>query len=222
MSLLSDRPRCESNLFFSGQNSNIRSSSGWEDEVFLDLNNKLIKVANMRVSLLSVLQRYNIIFEHVPSATGWTHRCTCPFLDHNETRPSFGYNPSDDRFNCFGCNRGGRAVEFIAYMDDKQLPDVARELIGSSMTNDQILNVAEGFDYNRLDNLLFDYADIIRSFKNNNNNSIKAVEYADSVTWNLDVYIRKHAPLGTIVLNDIESRIAKLKEQLLLYKDSDD
>ena len=222
MSILPDRPGCEGGIILSGQDSATGNSAGWEDEVVnhQNLEYKLIRAANSAVSLYSVLEQYNLTFEQMYSSTGWTHRCSCPFADHRDSRPSFGYNSTDDRFNCFGCHRSGRAVEFIAFMDNKPRVVAAKELIGDSLSLDEISNLeVERFDYKRLDELLFGYADILREFKRGNNNSASAIEYAEAVTWNLDVYLRKHAPFNSIVLDDLEVRILKLKEQLEVYEE---
>ncbi len=221
MSILSDRSRSEGDIVLSGEDSTSGEASGWEDQVdHQNLKYKLIQAANAAVTLHSVLDQYNVFLESVYSPTGWTHRCPCPFPDHNDKNPSFGYNSTDDRFNCFGCNRSGRAVEFIAYMEDKPRVTAARELIGNSMTLAEISNLGtERFDYKRLDRLLFGYADTLRAFKRSNNNTPKAIEYASAVTWNLDVYLRKHVPFNSIILDDLEVRINKLKEQLEMYEE---
>ncbi|KKN61002.1 hypothetical protein LCGC14_0526270 [marine sediment metagenome] len=225
MSTLPDRPGCESDILLSGANTADGESSGWENEpgkfAGQNLEYKLIQAANSRVSLQSVFSQYNITFEQVYSPSGWTHRSTCPFRDHRDSTPSFGYNSTDDRFNCFGCHRSGKAVEFVAYMDGKSRIMAAKELVGDSISLDEISNFElERFDYKRLDRLLFDYSDILRAFKKSNGYTHKAMEYASAVTWNLDVYLRKHAPSNSIVLDDLERRVSKLMEQLEAYEES--
>jgi len=198
---------------------NFRPSSGWEEELenndHQNLGQKLIDVANTKISLDAVFSQYNIKLEPHYSTTGWEFRSSCPFPDHNDRTPSFGYNPTAGRFNCFGCHRGGQAVEFIANMDNRRRSDVAREIIGS-YSNDEILLHNSKFDFERLRDLLFDFADTIRAFKDRHGNS-EAAKYAKAVTWNFDVYLRKNAPLNTIVLDDLEVRIVKLKSQLMAY-----
>jgi hypothetical protein len=104
-------------------------------------------------------------------------------------------------------------------MDNKPRGLVAKELIGDTSIDEiSDLEIAR-FDYKRLDKLLFGYADFLRAFKRVNNNSSKAMEYANAVTWNLDVYLRKHAPYNTVVLDDLEVRISKLREQLEAYEE---
>ncbi len=38
--------------------------------------------------------------------------CRCPFPDHEDRTPSFIVTPSENLFNCFGCNRGGDIFQF--------------------------------------------------------------------------------------------------------------
>jgi hypothetical protein len=224
MPVLPDRAGCQGNSVRAGETTTSQESTGWEEVgdfvQHQNLDYKLVKLANKKVSLYSALNKYHVQLEQVYSATGWSHRSRCPFPDHNDRSPSFGYNSNEDRFNCFGCHRGGKAVEFIAAMDGRTKISVARDLIGSSMSSDEIASIdIEEFDYRRLRKALFEYADILRAFKRAHNNSPEAIQYAKDVTWNLDVYLRKHAPFNTIVLEDLEIRISKLKDQLQLFED---
>ena len=224
MSILSDSSGCESNVLLPGKDTVTGKASGWEGEsgafAHQNIEYKLIQAANTLVPLHSVFGQYNVVLEQIYSSTGWTHRSPCPFPDHRDVQPSFGYNSTDDRFNCFGCHRSGRSVEFIAFMDNKSRIAAAKLLIGDSISLEEISNLnIERFDYKRLDRLLFDYTDILRAFKKTNKYTHKAVEYASAVTWNLDVYLRKHVPFNSIVLDDLDVRISKLIEQLEAYEE---
>lgn len=181
---------------------------------------EIIRIVNDTFPLYVVLRDYNIQFERQYSPTGWTHRCACPFKDHNDTAPSFGYNSKEDRFNCFGCNRHGRTVQFLAYIRGVSVVSVARELYFNDIVYNDNLNVSDDnlIDYGKLDDLLFDYANYVREFKSRHGNDIYVVKYADAVTWNLDVYLRKHAMRCSIVLDDLVVRINKLKEQIDAYE----
>ncbi len=37
----------------------------------------------------------------------------CPFLDHQDTNPSFFVHPEKQLFRCFGCGRAGDAISFV-------------------------------------------------------------------------------------------------------------
>lgn len=43
---------------------------------------------------------------------GWL-TASCPFSDHQDTSPSFGINPENGCFNCFGCSRKGSYIDLV-------------------------------------------------------------------------------------------------------------
>jgi DNA primase len=53
---------------------------------------------------------------HVTGSTfkknGKGYVCRCPFPDHEDKTPSFVVTPSENLWNCFGCNRGGDIFKF--------------------------------------------------------------------------------------------------------------
>lgn len=223
MQTLRNRSRSTSNGSVASKERHFEPSSGWNEDVkngdHQNLSQRLIAVANSKLSLDSVFTKYGVTLQQNYSPTGWNLRCLCPFPDHNDSLPSFGYNQEAGIFNCFGCHRGGKAVEFIAYMEGRRRIDVAREIAGN-YSNDEVLLHNSKFDFERLRDLLFDFADTIRAFKRHHNTP-EAVRYAKAVTWNLDVYLRKNAPSSTVVLDDLEARIVKLKSQLEAYGEPD-
>jgi len=216
-----------------GQNSNsevpspptdVGESVGWEkatgceDDFGTAIDDKnLIDFVNKNVPLLLIFEKYNITFESKYSPTGWTQICRCPFKDHNDKFPSFGYNPQEGCFYCFGCQRGGKAVQLISFMENISAISVAKTLAKELKLSNDIADDNNKFDYKRLEKLLFRYSDFILNFKKANNFSKIAIEYAENVTWNLDVYLRKHVVGDDIVLDDLEQRIEKLKEQINLF-----
>jgi len=200
------------------ETSDFEPASGWEDECVNPNDDlRLIEIANSLVSLDSILKRYKVDLEPTYSGTDWSMRCSCPFSDHNDRTPSFGYNKKAGRFNCFGCHRGGKAVEFIAYKDHRTKLSVAKEIVGQHSTEEVLLHNSN-FDFEKLQLALFDFADTVRKFVEHNK-SIEANKYARNVTWSLDVYLQKYAPRNAIVLDELKARIALLKEQLELYGD---
>lgn len=221
MRLLQDKSRPGGDGLLHGQEDAIGEADGWDS---LEItrrdsseDSKIISIVNENIPLFVVLKKYNIIFETQYSHSGWTHRCKCPFKDHNDKWPSFGYNPQKGCFNCFGCNRGGKSVQFIAYMEDLNPIEVARTLIDEIAYVNNDLNDKESINNKELDKLLFDYASCVYEFKNQHKTEC-ANKYAEAVTWNLDVYLRKNVISGSIVLGDLKLRIKKLKEQLNVFK----
>lgn len=183
---------------------------------------KYIELANNKLSLSSVFKKYNIQFDSDNfNYSGWTHKCLCPFPDHNEKTASFGYNPSIDRFNCFGCKRGGRSVQFISYMEDIPQIRVAKNCLGHLITFDGEDDSFIFDEKKKVKKILFEYADYVRNFKIKNGLGI-ASEYADNIGWNLDVFLRKNFFNGVILSDDLEARINKNKEYLEAFGEPDE
>lgn len=222
MSVLPDRSGSESCGSCDSQDSTFEVAVGWHSDGYSfahqNPEKQIIQLANNRITLISTLKQYKVPLEEQYSHTGWNFRSRCPFPDHNDMRPSFGYNNKEDRFHCFGCKRSGRAVEFISFMEGRARIHVAKSIVGRVTPEEILANQAQTFDRNRLKRVLFDYADVVRQFKAKHNHSDLAREYAEDVTWNLDVYLAKHARHSTMILEELEARITKLKEHLNLFE----
>lgn len=50
----------------------------------------------------------------------------CPF--HNEKTPSFNVSPTKNIYKCFGCGKGGNAVQFIMEHEQLTFPEAIRQL----------------------------------------------------------------------------------------------
>src|ERR1700761_2167420 len=48
----------------------------------------------------------------------------CPF--HQEKTPSFSVSPSKQRFYCYGCEKGGNAIDFVMLRDRVEFMDALR------------------------------------------------------------------------------------------------
>ena len=182
----------------------------------LDANSifNIINIANNKTSLAEVFSRYKINFEEQYNSTGWTHKALCPFPDHIEQQPSFGWNPKRDRFNCFGCNRGGRSVQFISFITDKSQIDIAKEIIESS-EDDSIISF-DCLNISELEDALFGYGKYAREFKSKLKTD-SAIKYCEDISWNLDLYLRYNIELNSISISSIKNRILLLKEELNQY-----
>ncbi|MEO0087136.1 MAG: CHC2 zinc finger domain-containing protein, partial [candidate division WOR-3 bacterium] len=53
-----------------------------------------------------------LISSYLPlKKVGRYYRALCPF--HNDTKPSFYINPSQQLFHCFGCKESGNVLHFV-------------------------------------------------------------------------------------------------------------
>lgn len=53
----------------------------------------------------------------------------CPLPDHDESTPSFFISRDDKMFKCFGCHRGGSAVELVMHLDSITQRDAIDKLV---------------------------------------------------------------------------------------------
>lgn len=183
-----------------------------------NIDYKLIKLANERLSLHSVLKKYNIHIKNTQvTASGWLPPICCPFKDHKDKTPSFGFNPEQNIFNCFGCHRSGKGVQFISFMDGRNQFEVSKEILGDTSSIEEILEEVDGQNQEKITQLLVEYGAFVRAFVSDHQDDLKAEEYIDAVTWSLDVYLRKHTLVGSIDLKCLEMIIKKIKQQIELF-----
>ena len=57
---------------------------------------------------------------------GSSFRANCPF--HHEKTPSFYITPTTQRFHCFGCQKGGDAIDFVRDHENLPFLDAVRKL----------------------------------------------------------------------------------------------
>lgn len=71
---------------------------------------------------------YDVLSDFLPDLRkkGAVYTCCCPF--HSERTPSFTVNPARNRWHCFGCNKGGDAVEFLREHQNMSFSDAIEYL----------------------------------------------------------------------------------------------
>lgn len=69
-----------------------------------------------------VLERYGL----AANGRGSQKTLLCPF--HEETEPSCKVNLEKRAFHCFGCGAKGNVLDFVARMENAELPEAARTL----------------------------------------------------------------------------------------------
>lgn len=203
-------------------------SSGWNDKTELDeyiknkdttkqLSKKIIYEANKLVPLSSILFKYKIDWIISENQSGWTHKSCCPFPDHNDGTPSFGYNSKDERFHCFGCHRSGNTVQFLAFMEGRGLLEVAKDLLCKHKSPEEVIIDLENTQNEKTDELIEEFSKEVREFLQKHIDNPKSIDYVDAITWNLDIYLERHAMNGTINFESLHGRIEKLREYLRAF-----
>lgn len=215
------RPHCFSSS--SDKNSSFEPIAGWEaasnESHSENEYQKIIQTANNILSLDKVFVNHNVILEKTYSSTGWDYKGRCPFEDHNDSTPSFGYNPRSNFFNCFGCHRSGKAVEFLSYIHNRPKIKVAKEIIYTYGSDTVTVQDICGTNFNEIKIVLFEYADYALNFKKKHKYSEKSLAYIKAANWNLDIFLRKNSDLYNIETSSLKARINKIKEQLELFEE---
>jgi hypothetical protein len=70
---------------------------------------------------------YDVVAQFVNlKRSGTRYKALCPF--HDERTPSFYVTPSEGIYKCFGCGKGGDAVDFLMKYNRIKYPDALRHL----------------------------------------------------------------------------------------------
>ena len=223
MCAISNKSGSDSKVSFDGKNRAAGRDFIWDEFSGEDegksrrFQAKLIKLANRKVHLSDVMQRYSISFQKRYSTTGWSHIAKCPFPDHTENTPSFNYNPRNGVFNCFGCQRGGQAVQFLAVMDNDSQISTARKILGSNFDTQEIITRLEDDNEEAIVKKLYSFSDAIRNFNKKYEFAKDATEYSETISWVLDLYLYRAVPANQLHLNKLSIRIDRLLAYLEIY-----
>lgn len=77
--------------------------------------------------LLSVVAIEQVVGDYVTlRKAGSRYTGLCPF--HDEKTPSFSVTPSMGIYKCFGCNKGGNAIQFVREIENVTFVEAARQL----------------------------------------------------------------------------------------------
>ncbi len=178
---------------------------------------KFIRRANILVRLSSVIHKYGISWEIKESSNGWTHSARCPFPDHNDRTPSFGFNSKEEYFKCHGCQRGGGTVQFLSYLLGRPPLEISKELIAKCKTPaEDILNDISEEKFTEIDQILFEFNSLIRDFIKSHPTT-EGIAFAQKITWSLDLYLERNGSIGALQLEPIKARIEKLSLRLKMY-----
>lgn len=213
-----------SNSDFNGEAGNIVEINGWEAESnpyksedrTKEFDLKLIKLANKKANINNIFKSLNITFPNIIySPSGWTHQTLCPFKDHNEKTASFWYNSLENRFNCFGCSRGGGPVQFLSIYHGKKQSKVAKELLQIYGDLDDVFEEINDELQEKIDNLVLESSDYFKKFMKNHLNNPKLLTFAENLIWSLDIYLENlNLAKYSVEIENLEARINIIKRKL--------
>lgn len=211
------------------ETGDIVEDSGWETdtnsasskfEQSKDVEWKLIKLANQKANLGEVLKNNNISHDNIVySPSGWTHNYYCPFKDHHDKSPSFWYNPVENRFNCFGCSRGGKAVQFLSIYSGRKQIVIAKELLTKYGNLDDVYEDINDELQEKIDKLVLESSDYFKTFMKNHANNPKLIQYVENLIWSLDIYLEKlNLMKFNVEIENLEARINIMKRKLAKFE----
>lgn len=194
MSKISSASEFDSPSSQPSQNSSLATDSGWDvastefDQKLAKQRLALLQTANLKYPLSLILSKYQVELEPIVGANGWTMQCCCPFPDHSERTPSFYFNTEEERFNCFGCHRGGKAVEFIAVYEGISRIAAAEKLTqGYNPTEIQIQVVEDQTKV--LQEKMFELSDLAREIYKKEPTKLMGLNL-EKVFETLDIHLR--------------------------------
>jgi hypothetical protein len=82
--------------------------------VALILNSDELQEINKIFTIESWLSE-NFGCDFFSTGSGWLNT-SCPFEDHNDNNPSFGINPEEGIYKCFGCSRSGDFFSLVGQL----------------------------------------------------------------------------------------------------------
>lgn len=177
---------------------------------------KIIQLANDQVSLAHILNSYEIKLEQAGGSKGWDLKGICPFKAHksgNERTPSFWVNSSKGRFHCFGCQKSGQTVEFIAYYKDCNKLDIAKDILADT-------GISE-FEAKLIDNSneicnekLIEFSNYVRIKIDIDRNNKLYIKNIDNILYFLDMYIIKTIEKKKLNPDKLQKILDNLKERI--------
>lgn len=174
-----------------------------------------IKAANRKIRLLDVLRHYGFRIEKNPQRPTWSNNFTCPFPSHKgskERTASFGYCFVSDHFCCLGCNKSGRAVEFISLYE--QLPRaVVADRILAQYGEDVSIDEFQEFQ-DDITPVLLEGSKYLQTLIQKHKHNPQMLAKIDKLIWWLDFYLMAKSPGNKINPKELEYRISKIKELL--------
>jgi hypothetical protein len=169
-----------------------------------------IKSANRKVRLLDILRHYGLKIEKDYQRSNWSINIICPLPNHKggkERTASFAYNFVTDHFNCLGCNKSGRAVEFISLYERVTRTSVAERIL-SQYGEDVSTEDFEDYE-DDISPILFEGSKHLQELIQKNKHNPEKLKRIDKYIYYLDFYI---ANIKVVTAEGLKYRMDRIKE----------
>lgn len=168
----------------------------------VDVVQKTIDRANA-TNILDIFGKYSL---HIDATS---KKACCPFPTHkggNERSPSFYYYPDTNSFFCFGCQKGGRPTDFVAFYEDLTRYTAANVILNDHY--DSFTSPTENFPSGN--KYALDFAHMMRNFLIAQTDNPQALPYAENVAAAFDSIRNRYV----LEQDGYEMMIKKLKRKL--------
>lgn len=188
------------------ENRNFKQNPEWK-------TSDLIKKANSYIKLISVLKEYNIKIQ--PNGRDdWSKPMNCPFPDHKDSSPSFGYNYKTDSYHCFVCGHG-RAVEFMAKKSREPIRKVAVFLLNNINIDPYKEETVETEDSSVINSKIIEFLQFVSSKFQANKKNPEKILYFEKLMWRFDTFIVKSFDKSGFSSKVLDSEIERIKELII-------
>lgn len=85
--------------------------------------NETIEKIKDSVDIVDIISEYVELHEY-----GNVHQCLCPFLEHEDNKPSFSVSQEKQIFKCFGCGKAGSVFTFLMLYHSISFPKAVKML----------------------------------------------------------------------------------------------
>lgn len=220
MRSLSSSARSPGDDTLSSSDADFDPVVGWETQLSPTQEkqlsaDQLIRVACNKLPLLKVLRSYQIRIDSQYGDSGWAPNINCPFPDHADSSPSFGYNHKEDRFYCLGCQRSGRSVHFISIKEGKSPVEIAKSILDQYGFDilEEDLSILD--DSQAIQEALHQFSLFCRSYIKEADDPIEALSFVEKVSPAVDYYLAQHLPDDSVKLEMLTAIIEKVKDRLV-------
>lgn len=210
---LPDNARQDSTGSSFDQDEYLSKTTGWEltpqQLSFQSKTQGLVERANRFLPLTKLFSTLSLTLDYV-SASGWNYQRLCPFPDHPEKTPSFHFNSDEERFYCFGCQRGGKSVEFLSYLEGRTRREIAQEILSSEPIESDNIIIED--HRQEIEERLLKFADFCREYQKSHPDNLASFEKINQI---VEIRIRKDLATNKRPdLQEFNSFLDKLEEKL--------